>query len=199
MPVKPAIEDIGSREAKMRSKTSRIPTVLLMFVLGTASAQTSKKATAPEQRVFGLELPIAKPAPIPNTVLRVLREDSAVKNNVCEQENPSDETLRSWLVASEVHLADSGEPTLLVQAKVCLSGANEGPFWIFKHLSEGGYELILSVNALGIKVCNARTNGYHDISAGAAVGGGKATYVLYKFDGRSYKPTGTNDETEECK
>jgi hypothetical protein len=169
--------------------------VLFFGSLCCPESQKPKTAMGTEQSSFSLELPLEHPVKVPDAVLQALRRDSSVTTNICGQEEPADATLRSWLEATEVHLARNANAALLIKGKSCLQGANEGPFWIF-NLKDGNYQQILSVSALAVKVCRARTNNYRNISAGAVVGGGKAAFALFKFDGKQYRQS--DDEMKEC-
>jgi hypothetical protein len=81
----------------MKGKHAGLITVLLGVIATGVNPQTSNMAALAEQSVFGLELPVARPVIIPDGVLQVLKGDFAVKTNTCEQQNPSNTTLRSGL------------------------------------------------------------------------------------------------------
>lgn len=108
-----------------RGKVLVFALALFGAISAGANCQAPKRADQSEQSVFGLELPFVRPVAVPDGVIQALKSDFAVTTNICEQQNPSDATLHSWLVASEIHLAEGSGPDLLVMAKHCLSGANE--------------------------------------------------------------------------
>lgn len=174
-----------------------IVSILLFESTLQSQSQKPQVPTTAEQSSFSLERPFERPVKVPNPVVHMLKSDSSVTTNLCGQQQPPDATLRSWLEAAEIHLAKKAEPALLIKGKSCLLGANEGPFWIFTRANEKEYQQILSVSALGIKVCRTKTNGYRNISAGAAIGGGTASFVLFKFDGEKYQ-LAESESTKEC-
>ncbi len=105
------------------------------------------------------------------------------------KDQTADKISASWFEASKIHLGGPKEVNLLVKAKDgCLFGANIGPFWIFRRTPQG-YELLLAVSALGVRLLPHTTNGHKDIAAGA-VAGGKFVSAFYKFDGHRYVEAG---------
>ena len=139
-----------------------------------------------EERSFGLEQPVERPAIIPDDVLKILRQNSDI--STC----PVSEELRntipaSWYEASEVHLNGASQGDLIVKAKnACFWGPNLGPFWIFKGTAHHGHRLVLSTVAVGLDVLTTQTKGLHDIRMFAFVSL-EPSYVRYKFDGNEYQ------------
>jgi hypothetical protein len=167
------------------------------FLTTISESQQTKLPPPHEQVRFGLEEPVIRTVPVPNAVLGILKTDSVVSTSGCVDQGQSspDKISASWFEASEIHLSRPSEVDLLVKAKDgCLFGANIGPFWIFKNAPEG-YELLLQVNVLAVELLRNKTNGYRNVSAGA-VAGGKAVFVLYKFDGRKYRESGSSVQKE---
>lgn len=151
------------------------------------TAQTPKIPLPQEQSHFELEQDLAAPVALPDNVLEMLRRDPIVLASRCvEPGQPSEQISASFFEASRLHLHSSHQADLIVKPKnPCLSGANIGPFWIFRHISDR-YKLILSVSALGLEILNSRSHGYRDLLAGAVIAG-KVVNVTYKFDGNTYQ------------
>lgn len=186
---------LGCDDMKARA-TVRVLTLALIGALVTITTepQQTKKSTAPEQLRFGLEELVRHPVPLPQAVLKILRDDGEVRSSRCVSEDDQGHAIStSWFEASQIHLDGPDEVDLLVKAKDgCLFGANIGPFWIFRNTSQG-YKLVLTVSALSVDILRNKTNGLRDVSAGA-VAGGQAVSVSFKFDGQKYKQSATKTE-----
>lgn len=162
----------------------------VLFVIGllatTAKSNQAKKNLPQEQTKFGLEETVTRPVSIPQAVLSVLGDDAEVRASRCVvNDQTADKISAAWFEASQIHLDGPKEVDLIVKAKDgCLFGANIGPFWFFRKTQQG-YELLLTVSALGVRLLPPTTNGHKNISAGA-VAGGKFVSVLYQFDGHRY-------------
>lgn len=169
--------------------TVRVLTLALTGALVTITTdpQQTKKSAAPEQTRFGLEELVRHPVPLPEAVLKILRDDGEVRSSRCVSEDDQAQAISaSWFEASQIHLDGPYEADLLVKAKDgCLLGANIGPFWIFRNTPQV-YKLVLTVSALGVDILQNKTNGLRDVSVGA-VAGGEAVRVRFKFDGQKYK------------
>ncbi|HKV64459.1 MAG TPA: hypothetical protein VJO16_21310 [Candidatus Acidoferrum sp.] len=159
--------------------------VFAFVLICSVNAQTKPKAAPAEQTKFNLEERVLRPATIPEDVLKVLRENSDFRT--CDVEAGSrDNVPATWYEASQIHLDGLGETDLVVKAKnACMMGPNLGPFWVFRKTAEG-HILVLSTDAVGVKILKSETNGLRDIRTGA-VANLKPTYVIYKFDGRVYQ------------
>jgi hypothetical protein len=164
--------------------------LLLLSLLACphAAAGAQRGRAAREQNVFGAELKIRRPTPLPGEVLRLLRADEDVRRR-CLQQGGGDEAIRPELfVASRSHLAGAGPPALIVtSAKLnpCLGGTNIDTYWVFS-LDPGGYRLLLKTNVLNLYVLKSRTKGLSDIRAQEATGV-DVLYTIFKFDGNEYK------------
>lgn len=158
----------------------------VILISTTLNSQTSKPVEHNRKALFNLEVPIKMPVKIPEDVLKILQSTPEVKTSGCiEDEAAYGKFSEVWFEATRLHLAGSGNSGLLVKPKNgCLMGANVGPFWIFEKTPKG-YELRLTVNALSVEILESTTKGYRDIRA-AAVAGGEARSVIYKFDGKQY-------------
>lgn len=166
--------------------------ILLSVFASDAGAQTKPKANRAEQTRFGLEEPINHPVPIPEGVLKILRQDSDI--SACDLEpNSRDSIPSTWYEASQIHLDGPNQIDFIVKAKnACLWGANIGPFWVFRGTSNG-HSLVLSTAALGLRVLNTKTNGLRDVEAGAVVSL-KPSFVTYRFDGQRYQQSESNSD-----
>ena len=167
----------------------------LVFVFVSKACGQAPKGTRAEQVRFGLEESIDRPVPLPEAVLKILRQDSDIR--ACDLEQNSRDTIPAmWYEASEIHLDGPTESDLIVKAKnACLWGANIGPFWVFRK-TPNGHSLVLSTVALGLQVLKTKTNAFRDIRAGA-IASLKPSYVMYKFDGHNYQESDDNaDKTK---
>lgn len=163
--------------------------LIVVFVIAcayTAAAQVHSSSSHVEQHVFGLEQPIDRPVPIPDEVLKILRHNSEV--SACDLGSASlDSIPADWYAASEIHLGDPKKSDLVVKAKnVCLFGPNIGPFWVFRRTTES-YRLVLSAQAMALKILSSKTKGLRDISTQTMIGV-RPSFERYKFDGRAYQP-----------
>ena len=166
--------------------------LLLVFVCDVG-AQTKPRVNRAEQTRFGLEEPINQPVPIPEDVLKMLRQDSDISACDLEQPNSRDSIPSTWYEASQIHLDGPNQIDLIVKAKnACLWGANIGPFWVFRGTSNG-HSLVLSTVALGLRVLSTKTNGLRDIEAGAVVSL-RPSFVTYKFDRQHYQKSEGNSD-----
>ncbi len=98
--------------------------------------------------------------------------------------------------ADTLHLNENGKPNLLlitladVEDAVKLMGANNGPVWVYRRTSQG-YQLLLEASAEGagdIEVLKTSTGGYRDIKTRALESAVEHDIIIYKFDGRRYRP-----------
>jgi hypothetical protein len=158
----------------------------------TAQQPTSTQARTEEQTVFESETKIERPVPVPDDVLRILRQDK--RNQTCLGKRESlDKIPASWFVASEIDLNYDQIPDLVVVAvNPCLFGANINPFWVFRK-TDRGYEAALRVYALALELLKTRTNGFRDIRTSAATAV-EVTTTTYTFDGRRYRPRRSRTE-----
>lgn len=166
--------------------------ILLLVFACDFDAQTKPKVNRAEQTRFGLEEPINRPVPIPEDVLKMLRQDSDI--SACDLESNSRDSIPStWYEASQIHLDGPSQIDFIVKAKnACLWGANIGPFWVFRSTSNG-HSLVLSTVAFGLRVLSTKTNGLRDVEAGAVVSL-KPSFVIYKFDGQHYQESESNSD-----
>jgi hypothetical protein len=157
---------------------------LFALTAGETNAQRNKHFER-EQLQFGAEVAVKRPVEVPQDVLSILREDK--RNQTCLKEGESPASIpSSWFVGSRVHLKGDGDPDLVVSARnSCLFGANLVPFWIFRNTPHG-YDLILSISALGLDILETRTRGYRDIRASAATATTTQT-IIFKFGGDEYR------------
>ena len=178
----------------MRWKPAACVLLVVELLATTAKSHQAKENSPQEQTRFGLEESVARPVSIPEAVLSILGDDSEVRTSGCAvNDQTANKISASWFEASQIHLDGPKEVDLLVKAKDgCLFGANIGPFWIFRKTQQG-YELLLTVNALGVRLLSRTTNGHKDISSGA-VAGGKFVSVFYQFDGHRYVEAGSKVE-----
>jgi hypothetical protein len=159
--------------------------ILLVLLSLPSQAQQKVQRRHIEQSHFGAEVEVRHPVKVPQAVLNILILDK--RNQSClNNGEPIHKIPASWFVGSEIHLDDDSLPDLVVTAvNACLFGANLVPFWIFRKTSEG-YELLLSTNALGLDVLNARSRGLRSIRATAATAR-RVSRVVYMFDGSKYR------------
>lgn len=181
---------------------------LLLFLLSSASQSESQKIgrVHQEQTTFGGEevpgIPfIKRPAPVPNSVLNILKEDRDVK--ACSADNPPTVKvpLALWFVASEVHLGGNREQDLVVLASprvnqpdyACFHTAGGfTSFWVFR-VERGNSYLLLRTIAFGIAIKKSRHQGYRDIETGSPSSAGRfITTVSFRFDGKRYEEYGRN-------
>jgi hypothetical protein len=180
---------------------------LVILVALTASiaeaTATQTRAHAPqsrEQTHFNVEqeyvgAPVRRPVVVPKPVLEILIGDKMRAAVCAKAENiPVGQIPKEWFIASAIHLDGAADEDLVVQPRDdldvtpsnrCLSGANVGPFWIVRHVSNG-YQLILNASGHDLDVLGSRTMGYRDIEVSSETVSMVNTSI-YKFDGQKYK------------
>jgi hypothetical protein len=150
----------------------------------TAKEQTSFDADSARQ--------IARPVPLPDSVLQILAQDTEVV--ACRKESPipPGASLASWFMASEVHLDGPDEVDLVVLPVVqgnrfmCFHSAEGiGWFWVF-HQVGAHYELALKTAGLGLTILDARHNGFKDIESGMAFGT-HSSQTTYRYESGKYR------------
>jgi len=134
---------------------------------------------------------IARPVPLPDSVLQILSNDSEVV--ACRKENPipPGASPASWFAASEIHLDGPREADLVVlpvaqgDRLMCFHSAEGiGWFWVFRQVG-AHYALVLKTAGLGLAIRDARHNGYRDIQSGAAFGT-HSSQTTYRFENGKY-------------
>lgn len=150
--------------------------------------------TEKEQTSFDADpsVQIARPVPLPDSVLQILAKDSEVA--ACRKENPipPGASLDSWFMASEIHLGGPDEADLVVlpiaqgNRSLCFHSVEGiGWFWVF-HQVGAHYELVLKTAGLGLIIRDARHNGLRDILSGMAFGT-HSSQTTYRFENGKYR------------
>src|SRR5262245_29033087 len=91
---------------------------------------------------------------------------------------------KSWLMASEVHLAGPDEKDIVVVAAGHLIGANATTFWILRP-TDHSFAVLLAAPAHDLFIKDTRSNGYKDLEIAAATAVRVST-LTFRFDGNRY-------------
>ena len=183
------------------SRTKRLLLLMLLLFLPSVTSRTqdSGHAKKEEQSSFGTEdVPgtprVVLPLPVPDSVVQSLETDENVRS--CLQENPLDpgQSLGSWFIASEIHLAGPAEDDLVVvpsfksSESMCFqSVAGIGWFWVFRRV-DTRYQLALKAAGNGLEVLGTRSSGYRDIQTSTLGQAGRhLTTMIFRFDGTRYQ------------
>ena len=171
--------------------------IVVSLLASIGNSQIAKQPQSSEQSRFAVEgIPIEKPKDVPESVLKILRKDDYVAGCLKQGQSAS-EIPASWFVGSEIHLDGSDQIDLIVVPRqlaprkdeptdnACLYGANVAPFWVFSKAS-GQPTLVLEISAAGLKVLNAKTNGYRDIRTWSSTAQTRTT-SYFRFDRHQYK------------
>jgi hypothetical protein len=158
-------------------------TIVLMLLL-CHSGHGQNSQVGAEQR-FGLEEPFRNPVKLPDSVLKMLISQPPKVD--CSADGPVDQ---SWFTATNIILNPLEDPGLIVKPSFkggCLSGANLGPFWIFRRRGEV-YDLLLNESALEVDRLTTKTNGFQDLQFSAAITGGRRIVSLsFTFSNGKYR------------
>ena len=135
--------------------------------------------------------PITRAVSLPDSALQILAQDSEVVACMKESPIPSETSLASWFVASEIHLdgADEADLVVLPAAQenrfMCFHSVEGiGWFWVFRKV-DAHYELVLKTAGLGLVILDTRHHGYRDIQSGAAYGT-HGSQITYRFGNGKY-------------
>jgi hypothetical protein len=161
-----------------------------------------KAASLDEQTHFSVEqeiVPVQRPEPITEELLRVLRTDDLVlkvtRGCPVAADAGNSKIEASWFVASKIHLNGRDEIAFVIlPKKPCMNGANVGPFWIARQVAKNGYRLILDAGGLGLDVLSTKHNGYSDIEVRSATAASVST-VIFRFDGQTYRKFSAETES----
>src|SRR5689334_22428504 len=174
-----------ARRFTQRWKLRSACAALLVVGACLSAALATQRNARNEQRRFGVEVEVKRPAPIPDEVLRSLRTDA--RTHGCLEDGQDPHVIdASWFVASVIHLGANNVDDLIVMPKnACLLGANIGPFWIYRKTSTG-FELVLVTDALGLEILPTRTKGLRDIRASSATAN-RVLVKTFSFNGTRYQ------------
>jgi hypothetical protein len=135
---------------------------------------------------------ITRTVSLPDSVLQILAQDSEVVACMKENPIPSEASLASWFVASEIHLDGPDEVDLVVlpvaqgNRLMCFHSVEGiGWFWVFRQVG-AHYELALKTAGLGLIIRDARHRGYRDIQSGLAFGM-HSSQTTYRFENGKYR------------
>jgi len=149
-----------------------------------SESETTQTDSPQVQTVFDLEGTVKKEAEIPAAVIAVLKSEETVDG--CFREKGEGINEAELFSASEIDLNADKKPDLIIKAKdACLFGANQGPFWVFYKMPDG-YQKILSVSGLQLKVLPAKTNSFNKIEIGKVVRM-KPASEIYSFQKGEYR------------
>jgi hypothetical protein len=172
-------------------KTFILTSILALTFVSAAQGGTK---SGPPQTVFQIEEydeeESKAPVKLPNDVLEILRRDERTRaclSTALWWEGQSAASITAeWFKALEADLnADALTDLVVKPDKLCLSGANIAPFWVFLNTPQG-YKLVLNVDALGIEVLKTKSHGAFDIRATKA----SAVQVfsgVFRFNGETYE------------
>lgn len=133
---------------------------ILCFV---ASALAQSKIRVSEQTHFSAEDErVANPVKVPDNALAILREDAQVKGALDDAQLTATQLPQSWFSTSVIHLHNSIERDLFVEAEGPLVGANIRQFWIFAD-TPGGMKLVANGAAHDVTIHRVRWRGYRII------------------------------------
>lgn len=151
------------------------------------SIKTQIKTKTREQTGFGMEDEIKYPVPLPNDVLKILREDEYVRARSLKEGESVENITASLFVASEIDLNEDNLPDLVVTGSEDsnLSGANVTVYWLFRNTPEG-HRCVAELNTFGFDILKTKTNGFRDIEASAQTLE-KVFTDFYVFDGKKYR------------
>jgi hypothetical protein len=171
------------QETKMKTVAS-IP-ILIISCLQLLVAQ-STGGPGHEQTHFSAEDgSVTHPIVLPGAALRLIKEDPSVAEALKSQAPATTQVPGGWLMASDVHLAGTGENDIVVVAAGLLRGANVTTFWVLRP-ADRGYELLLTAPAHDLVIKRTRSKGYKDIELLSATAVEVSTVSL-RFDGRWYQ------------
>jgi hypothetical protein len=135
---------------------------------------------------------ITRTVSLPDSVLQILAQDRQVVACMKENPIPSESSLASWFVASEIHLDGPDEVDLVVlpvaqgNRLMCFHSVEGiGWFWVFRQVGVH-YELALKTAGLGLIIRDARHHGYRDIQSGLAFGK-YSSQTTYRFENGNYR------------
>ncbi len=150
----------------MLTTIDKVVAVSLLMVSWMSLCIQSEKHTN-EQTVFENEVGFQHPVPLPDAVLQVLRRNK--RSKFCLKQTPTvKEIPASWFEATEVGLGTNGATGFIVKNNdLCLAAADSGSFWVFRKLRDH-YEMILNQSGGSLELLHSSSNGYYDISIGAA-------------------------------
>jgi hypothetical protein len=171
--------------------------VLSIFVMPGQARISAQSAGYGQSRFAAEEVPgeprIHHPITIPDGAVSALQRDRSIQS--CLKYNPlgPGQSLRSWFVASSIHLDGSTEgdlvvvPSLKGQQSPCFeSPAGIGKFWILRK-NGGRYELVLSTWGGSLEILPTKTNGLRDVKTDTLGQAGKnLTIVTFHFNGTHY-------------
>ncbi len=135
--------------------------------------------------------PITRAVSLPDSALQILAQDSEVVACMKENPIPSEASLASWFVASEIHLDGADEADLVVlpvaqeNRFMCFHSVEGiGWFWVLRKV-DAHYELALKTAGLGLIILDTWHHGYRDIQSGTAFGT-HSRQTTYRFDNGKY-------------
>jgi hypothetical protein len=156
--------------------------LVILVVCITVSAQRKRTKQMQEGVTFSLEMPMKRTVRLPEEVLEILAREERVSSCLEGEQKDIDNVFST----APIDLDSDGKMDVVVKAEdACLWGANQGPFWVFVR-TEQGFQLIFHTYGLGISIESSSTNGFRDISTGAAQVR-ESFDATYKFDGQTYQ------------
>lgn len=173
---------------------------LLWFVPIAAMSQMMSceltEPSAPGQRstIYELQKPFPHPVALPGHVLALLRANAEIlaSFNSCPSHKSLADIPPEWFQATEVKLADTELPGLVVKAvNKCLwekeSSMELVRFWVFRQ-SQTGYQLVLAEKTQALQILGTRTAGYRDLCTISSPVVGHFTETGYSFREGKYLP-----------
>jgi hypothetical protein len=163
--------------------------VALMTQASIASAVPKQ-----EQTLFNADPSegIARPVPVPDSVLETLANDAFVVACVKDNRIPSNTAPPSWFAASEIHLDGPNEtdivvlPVALGSPYFCFHSAEGfGWFWVFRKTGKQ-YEPVLKTSGLGLRVLDSKHHGYRDLQSESQIGGTNRE-TRFRFENGRYR------------
>ena len=148
---------------------------LLYSASGSVQSRQERSASKPSQ-------PAA--IEVPTELLQQLMRDDAEARNFVNQGLVTDEPGGKFM-ADLADLNEDGKSEYIVSPPNLMMGNSSGPKWVYRRTPKG-YQLLLSIGAMGLSPLKTLTHGYHDLEA---IGGGNAMGYfkgIYKFNGSKY-------------
>ncbi len=164
-------------------RASFVVGVILVFA-GIAGAQIERSGPNQEQTFYNENNPIAHPASVPASVVKILLQRKEVKDSLNSAHCVSQADAVRLFRATEVHLGPPNETDLLVAGIFPVTGADNDWYWVVR--STPNPRVLLWVGCLSVKLLTRKTNGYRDVSTNWSSPQQDLDRV-YRFDGSTYK------------
>ncbi len=173
--------DLQSKSLKSCCKNMRTFIVCTILVFCCSVFTYGQK----HRTFFYGEDKLKNPVQIPNSVLRILKQDKWVQR--CFIPNAQPDFSGDWFEATNINLNNDKFPDILVKGKKdgtnCLNG-NADSFWVFIK-KQNRYDLVLYVYTITVNIDKRKSKEFFNISTSRSTA--NATLLTtYTFNGKHY-------------